>query len=96
MFLNIPSYHRYEDFAAFTPGTQIYNPGTGGPQSHMGLQAMQPRIYPTIYAIGVPGIGAMPRQVIGPTAPIVSNQLSTPDTVSQLEIRGLFKRPIGR
>ena len=95
MFLNIPSYHPYADFSRFTPGIQLYNPGTGGPQSHMGLQAMQPRIYPTIYNIGLPGIGAMPRQVIGPTAPIVSNQLSHPDTLANLEIRGLFKPPFG-
>lgn len=79
----------------FDPGQQIYNPGTGGPRSHMALQAMQPRVYPTIYAVGTPGLGGMPRQVIGPTAPITNNQLSNPDTVSHLEIRGLFKSPFG-
>lgn len=94
-FLNIPSYHRYEDFNTFNPGQQIYNPGTGGPQSHLALQAMQPRVYPTIYNVGLPGLGAMPRQVIGPTAPITSNQLSNPDTLANLEIRGLFKPPFG-
>ena len=95
MFLNIPSYHRYEDFSTFQLGQQIFNPGIGGPSSHMGIQAMQPRIYPTIYNVGLPGIGAMPRQVIGPTAAIVSNQLSHPDAVANLEIRGLFKSPFG-
>jgi hypothetical protein len=85
----------YYNVDQWNPGLQIYNPGTGGPQSHMGLQAMQPRVYPTIYAIGLPGLGAMPRQVIGPTSPITSNQLSSPDTVANLEIRGLFKPPFG-
>jgi hypothetical protein len=80
---------------SFDTGLQIFNPGTGGPASHMGIQAMQPRIAPTIYAIGLPGLGAMPRQVIGPTLPITSNQLSRPDTVSHLQIRGLFKYPVG-
>lgn len=85
----------YYNVDSFNPGVQVYNPGTGGPQSHMGLQAMQPRIYPTVYGIGLPGIGAMPRQVIGPTAPIVSNQFSNPASISNLEIAGLFKSPIG-
>ena len=91
MTFRIPHYQP----TRFNEGLQIYNPGTGGPASHMGLQAMQPRIYPTVYNIGVPGIGAMPRQVIGPTNPITANQLSRPDAVSHLEIRGLFKRPFG-
>lgn len=85
----------YYNVSEFQPGQQIYNPGTGGPQSHMGLLAMQPRVYPTVYGIGLPGLGAMPRQIIGPTAPIVSNQLSSPDAVASLEIRGLFKAPFG-
>lgn len=85
----------YYNINAFDVGLQIFDPGTGGPASHMGLQAMQPRIYPTTYNIGVPGLGAMPRQVIGPTAPIVSNQLSSPDAVANLQIRGLFKPPFG-
>lgn len=84
----------YYNVNQFDPGFQIYDPGTGGPQSHMGLQAMQPRISPTFYNIGLPGLGMMPRQVIGPTAPITSNQLSTPSTQTNLEILGLFKSPI--
>lgn len=85
----------YYNVDSFNPGLQIYDPGTGGPQSHMGLQAMQPRVYPTVYSVGLPGIGAMPRQVIGPTAPITSNQFSNPTSISNLEIAGLFKSPIG-
>jgi len=91
MLFRIPYYNPQN----FNPGLQINNPGTGGPASHMGIQAMQPRIAPTIFQIGLPGIGAMPRQIIGPTAPIMSNQLSTPDAVSNLQIRGLFKPPFG-
>lgn len=85
----------YYNVTQFNPAIQIYDPGTGGPASHMGLQAMQPRIYPTTYQIGLPGIGAMPRQVIGPTAPIFTNQFSTPTSISNLEIAGLMKSPIG-
>lgn len=79
----------------FNPGQQIYNPGTGGPQSYMGLQAQQPVSWPTVYAVGLPGIGAMPRQVIGVSAPIYPNQYSTPDAISNLEIRGLMKPVVG-
>lgn len=79
---------------AFTPGLQIYNPGQGGPASHMGLQALQPRSYPTLYAVGVYGVAAMPRFVLGPTSPISVNTLSNPRTINNLEIAGLFKSPI--
>lgn len=89
--MRIPYY-----YPGFTPGLQVTNLGTGGPQSHMGLLAMQPRTYPTQYMVGCMGFqGAMPRQVIGPTAATVTNQFSNPLTIANLEISGLFKNPRG-
>jgi hypothetical protein len=87
--MRIPYY-----YPNFNAGLQVVNLGTGGPQSHMGLLAMQPRSYPTIYNVGCMGFqGAMPRQVIGPTNATVTNQFSNPLTVNNLEISGLFKNP---
>jgi len=89
--MNIPYY-----YPGWTPGLQTVNLGTGGPQSHMGLLAMQPRTYPTQYAVQCMGFqGAMPRQVIGPSSPTVSNQFANPLTINNLEISGLFKNPRG-
>lgn len=79
-------------YPGFNPGIQITNLQQGGPSSHPHEQSSQPRIYPLAYNVGLMGIGNMPRQVIGPTAPIQSNQLSDPKL--QLEINGLFKSPI--
>ena len=76
----------------FNPGIQLTNWQQGGPSSHPHEQSSQPRIYPMAYAVGVMGIGNMPRQVIGPTNAITSNQLS--DAVLQLEIQGIFKTPL--
>lgn len=91
MNINIPYYQPQ----VFNPGFQIYNPGTGGPKSHMAILAAAPKTWPTIYAIRVPGIGAMPRQVIGPTLPIIDNAFSNPPLISNLEIAGLYKPPFG-
>lgn len=91
MLFNVPYY-----YPGFTPGLQVVNLGTGGPASHMGLLAMQPRSYPTQYAVGNKGLkGAMPRQVIGPSSPTVSNAFSNPITQNNLVIDGLMKLPIG-
>lgn len=89
--MRIPYY-----YPGWNPGLQVVNLGTGGPRSHMGLQAMQPRSYPTQYMVQCMGFqGAMPRQVIGPTAATTSNQFSNPLTIANLEISGLFKNPRG-
>lgn len=90
MLLHIPNY-----MPGWDTGQQVFNPGEGGPASHMGLQATQPRSYPTVYAITTYGLGAMPRQVIGPTMPTVANNLSNPMPINNLEILGLFKSPVG-
>lgn len=83
-------------YPGFTPGIQVVNLGTGGPSSHMGLLAMQPRTYPTVYNVGLMGFkGANPRQVIGPTVPTFTNQWSNPLTQNNLMISGLMKNPIG-
>ena len=83
-------------YPGFEAGQQIVNLGQGGPSSHTGLQAMQPRVYPTVYAIHAYGMAAIsPRQVIGPTAPIDVNQFSNPLVYNNLEIAGIFKNPIG-
>lgn len=83
-------------YPGFNPGIQVVNLGTGGPQSHMGLLAMQPRTYPTIYNVGNKGMGgAMPRHVIGPTTPTYTNQWSNPITQNNLIISGLSKPPFG-
>lgn len=83
-------------YPGFTPGLQVVNLGTGGPASHMGLLAMQPRSYPTQYNVGNKGMrGAMPRQVIGPSAPTYTNQYSNPITYNNLVIDGLMKLPFG-
>lgn len=79
----------------FNPGQQLVDLGTGGPASHLGLLAVQPRTYPTTYNVGVYGMAAvMPRQVIGPSAPVTANDYSHPNTLANLEIAGLFKSPI--
>jgi hypothetical protein len=78
-------------YPAFTAGNQIQNFGSGGPASHMALQAMQPRSYPTLYNVGAYGVGNMPRQIIGPTLPITVNALSNPLVFNQLEIPGISK-----
>lgn len=80
---------------AFTPGQQIYNPGSGGPQSHFHILAMAPKPAPTVYAVGTYGLGAMPRQVFGPTKPINSNDYSNPVTYNNLVISGLMKKQPG-
>lgn len=83
-------------YPGFDPGIQVINLGQGGPQSHMGLLAMQPRSYPTQYAVGNKGMGgAMPRQVIGPSQRPVTNQWSNPITYNNLVIGGLMKLPLG-
>lgn len=82
-------------YPGWNVGRQINNPGEGGPASHMGLQSMQPRSYPTLYRVGTMGLGAMPRQVLGPTEPVVANQLSNPLTINNLQIGGLMKNPRG-
>jgi hypothetical protein len=88
---NVPYY-----YPQFDAGLQVVNLGTGGPQSHMGLLAMQPRSYPTIYNVGLMGFqGENPRQVIGPSVPTYTNQFSNPYTKNNLEISGLFKNPRG-
>lgn len=84
------------DYPGWNPGQQIVNLGQGGPSSHIALQAMQPRVYPTIYAVHVYGMSMIPpRQVIGPTAPIDVNQYSNPLIMNNLEISGIFKNPVG-
>lgn len=93
MFINFGDY--YYQPGNFNPGIQIYNPGIGGPKSHMEILARAPRSWPTTYGIIAAGLGAMPRQVIGPTLPIMANNYSTPRTISNLEIAGLFKPPFG-
>jgi hypothetical protein len=75
------------------PGTQITNLGEGGPASHMQLLAAAPRPYPFLVG-NMSGLGAMPRQVLGPTPVVNSNQYSNPLTINNLEIVGLFKSPI--
>jgi hypothetical protein len=79
------------------PGSQIYNPGTGGPQSHMALRSMAPTVYPTTYGVSTYGIagGGMPRQVIGPSKRLDNNNYSNPLVMANLEVAGLFKNPQG-
>lgn len=86
----IPAYQN----RAFIAGRQLFNVGQGGPQSHMGILAAQPRAYPTTYRVGTYGLGAMPRQVIGPTLAVAVNQYSDPLVFNNLEIPGIFKSPI--
>lgn len=79
----------------FTPGFQIVNFGSGGPQSHMGLRAIAPIPEPLAYAIINKGMALIPpRFVFGPTAPVTVNRYSDPLTVNNLEISGIFKSPI--
>jgi hypothetical protein len=91
---NIPYY-----YPGFNPGIQIVNLQQGGPSSHMGALANAPRVTPTVYAVMAKGLGfggaAMPRQVIGVTMPSTSNNLSYPNTRTNLQIQGLFKNPTG-
>lgn len=75
----------------FNQGNQIANFGTGGPASHLGLLAMHPRSYPTSYNVNAYGMGAMPRQVLGPTDPVIINALSNPLTFNNLQISGIAK-----
>lgn len=82
-------------YPPWNPGQQVVNLGEGGPSSHMGLQAMQPRVHPIVYDVGTYGLGTMPRQVMGPTLPVTSNNLSNPRTIFNLLIPGLFKNPVG-
>lgn len=90
MFFRIPYY-----YPGFNPGLQIVNLQTGGPSSHPREQVSQPRITPTVYALSAMGIGNMPRQVIGPTNAINSNQYSNPIVAANLMIAGLMKKPNG-
>ncbi len=80
---------------AFEPGFQVVNLGQGGPASHMGLQAQQPRSYPTNYAVRTYGLGAMPRQIFQPLPFVQVNAFSDPRTISNLQINGLMKSPVG-
>lgn len=79
----------------FNSGLQLVNLQNGGPASHMGIQAAQPRTYPTILASVKSGLGAMPRQIIGPTDASTANNYSNPITVNNLIIDGLMKNPRG-
>lgn len=79
-------------YPGFNPGVQITNFQQGGPSSHPHEQSSQPRIYPLNYNVACMGIGNMPRQIIGPTNPIVPNQLS--DAQLQLQINGIMKAPV--
>ena len=80
----------------WNPGIQIVNLGMGGPSSHMGLRATQPQVHPTVYRVAAYGMGgAMPRQVIGPTQPITSNNYSNPLVHNNLLITGIMKNPRG-
>jgi len=86
MFFRIPNLAPTQ----FDPGLQIYNPGQGGPASHPREQITQPRIYPTVFGVGLYGMGAMPRQVFQPTPTINVNQVAgIPQT---LLIPGLQKK----
>jgi hypothetical protein len=82
-------------YPGWDTGLQIANPGEGGTARNLGLLSMQPRSYPTQYRVGTMGLGAMPRQVIGPTDPVIPNQLSNPLTINNLQISGLMKNPRG-
>jgi hypothetical protein len=76
-------------------GLQIFNPGEGGPQSHMDLQPSHLRFWPTSYRVGPYGLGAMPRQWLGPSLPIVNNNIANPSSYQNLVIPGIFKPPFG-
>lgn len=89
--MNIPAYQNL----TFNPGLQVYNPGTGGPQSHFHILSMAPKPAPTVYAISTYGLGGMPRQIIGPTLPVVVNAYSDPSSYNNLVISGLMKRQPG-
>ncbi len=80
-------------YPGFNPGRQIYNPGTGGPASHPRELATAPRVWPTVYPVRFSGLGAMPRQVIGPTKPVVNNQYSYPNVYNNLAMGGWYKLP---
>lgn len=85
----------YYQNEAFTPGLQLINFGSGGPQSHLGLLAAAIRPEPLAYAIGNRGMAMIPpRQVIGPTAPVFVNRFSNPLVQNNLEIAGIFKSPV--
>lgn len=88
MLFKIPYY-----YPGFNPGIQITNLQVGGPSSHPFERMSAPRITPTVYGLSAMGIGAMPRQIIGPTNAINSNQYSNPMTINNLEIAGLMKKP---
>ncbi len=87
MFFRVPYYS-----PPFDPGVQITNLQMGGPSSHPREQATKPQVWPLVYGLQCMGIGNMPRQIIGPTAPIVPNELSNAQL--QMQIAGLFKSPI--
>ncbi len=80
-------------YPTWEPGLQLVNLGQGGPASHPREQATVPRVWPTVYAVGVPGIGPMPRQVLGPTPVIQPFPTALPP--QGLLIAGLQKAPQG-
>lgn len=82
-------------YPPWNPGLQVINLGQGGPASHMQHLAQQPRVYPTLYNVGLRGVGDMPRQVLGPTLAITANNYSNPLQQNNLVIAGLFKNPVG-
>lgn len=87
----IPYYQNQQ----FTPGFQLVNFGSGGPQSHMGLLAIAPLPEPLAYNVRNKGMAMIPpRYIFGPTMPVIVNQYSNPLTINNLEISGIFKSPI--
>lgn len=79
----------------FEPGLQLVNFGQGGPASHIGLLATQPRSYPSTYGVRTYGVGAMPRQIFRPLPYVQVNAYSNPITINNLQISGIMKNPVG-
>ncbi len=79
-------------YPAWTEGLQVNNPGQGGPASHPHEQATKPLTWPAFQAnVSCRGLGAPPRQVLGPTpVPVPTPSLAPPQGVV---IPGLQKTP---
>jgi len=88
MNFRIPYY-----YPGWNLGVQIFDPGTGGPASHVHERITQPRIHPTVLDVALMGMGTMPTELTGVTRPISANDYSYPP--HSLEISGLFKSPLG-
>ena len=89
---NIAIPYRYP---GWSEGRQPHTPGQkGGPQSHMELGPSHVRPWPTSFPVCLYGLGGMPRQVIGPSAPVVNNRLSQVQPQWWTTIPGIMKYPV--